>query len=359
MSDAAPSNQQNRPGTPGTAGGVRPSTRFRNRVLKWVRRAHLYTGLLLLPWVVFFGFSGMLFNHPGLGELDQVAAWSGREVAELGFEAIDPDELAVAIVADLNRSAVGRDLRLVPGGTRIDGAFVLQGQAGGGALTLTIDPRDGSAVLNQARETAKPGAPDFVSVPVLAGERPEIASLGKTVADLIERSGIESAGALEPSSRGGAELRFQVESATGDRRWNLSWNLLRGGLTARESGAGSGLDLYSVLTRFHKTHHYPQQFGARWLWSAFADATGLTMVFWGLSGAIMWWQIKPTRLLGITGLSVAGVLAFCVFAGTYSNLHWTPRESRPPGTQARQAPPEKAEAPVTPTAGERATPATP
>ena len=345
--------------TPMNAGRSPSSTRFRNRILKWVRRAHLYTGLLLLPWVLFFGFSGMLFNHPEFGEMDQVGSWSGREMSKFGFETVEPESLASAIVADLNRSTEGRNLRLVPGGARVDGAFVFQGQARGGALTLTVDPEDGGAVLHRTTEATKPGAPSFVSAEIPSRKPTERESLEKAVARLMKESGIESAGTLEPSTRGGAELRFQVESESTGQRWNLSWNLLRGGLTARESGAGSGLDLYSVLTRFHKTHAYPQQFGARWLWSAFADATGLTMVFWGLSGAIMWWQIKPTRLIGVTGLSVAAVLAFYIFAGTYSNLHWTPRESRQPGPQGKPGSPVKTEVPTTTSASETTPQATP
>ena len=354
MADSTPSSKT-------STEGKRPlsSGRWRGRVLKWVRRAHLYTGLVLLPWVIFFGFSGMLFNHPEFGETEEVAAWSGSEVASKGFQGIDAEALAAEIVADLNHGGSGDDLRLIPGKpVDWEGGIVFQGQAKGGAFTLSIDPSDGDAVLHLTPESPKAKVPPFLSAEVAPKSGVKKEQVEEAVAALLAESGLEMTGKPEASARGGAELRFQVESPSTGQRWNVSWNLLKGGLAARELGVGDGPDLYTVLTRFHKTHHYPHQFGARWLWNAFGDATGLTMVFWGLSGAIMWWQIKPTRLIGVAGLSVAVVLAFYIFAGTYSNLHWVPREARPAPAAAKGGPQqtpgesksgrERAENPATP-----------
>lgn len=299
----------------------------------------MYTGLVLLPWVIFFGFSGMLFNHPELGETETRGRWSGADLAALGFGGVEPGALAAEIVAQLQEREGGEGLRLIPGEpVRVDGAFVYQGQAKGGTFTLSIDPADGSASLQHTKESPKAPATPFSSAGISPVGGVDAAKVEAVAAALLAESGLQPEGKVEASSRGGAELRFQIESPESGRRWNVSWNLLKGGLSAREVGVGGGPDLYTVLTRFHKTHHYPHQFGARWLWNAFADATGLTMVFWGLSGAIMWWQIKPTRLIGIAGLSVAGVLAFFIFAGTYSNLHWVPREARPGPTAAKGGP---------------------
>lgn len=51
--------------------------------------------------------------------------------------------------------------------------------------------------------------------------------------------------------------------------------------------------------------------------------------FWSISGVIMWWQIKPTRLVGVSGLSIAAVIAFLVISGTLTELEFgPPRSSR-------------------------------
>lgn len=334
MADFDPSSK-----TPTEGKGPFSSRRWRNRVLKWVRRAHLYTGLILLPWVIFFGFSGMLFNHPEFGETEEIASWSGAELASKGFQTIDGEALAAEIVADLNRGGKGAELRLIPGKpVKWEGGIVFQGQAKGGAFTLSIDPSEGSAVLHQTPESPKAKVPPFLFAEVVPKGGVKVEQVEEAAGALLAASGLETVGKPEASTRGGAELRFQIESPGTGQRWNVSWNLLKGGLAARELSLGDGPDLYTVLTRLHKTHHYPHQFGARWLWNAFGDATGLTMVFWGLSGAIMWWQIKPTRLIGVAGLSVAAVLAFYIFAGTYSNLHWVPREARPAQSSSKGSP---------------------
>lgn len=317
--------------SPVAPASARPrKTLLRPRVMKMIRRIHLYTGLLLLPWVIFFGFSGMLFNHPGFGPMETIARFDENATEETGFRRLNAEALAAHVVAALNEAEGARSYRRAgTGDAVIEGEFVFQGSSPEGPVVLSLNPVGGDAVVTRTPETAKSPPPSFLTTPLSAADGLDQESLQSVANDLLDLGGIKTFGPVEPSPRGGAELRFQLESENSGRRWNLSWNLARGDIAARELGTGEGPDLYSVLTRFHKTHHYPTQMGARWLWSALGDATGLTMVFWGISGAIMWWQMKPTRLLGVAGLSVAGVIALFVFAGTYSHLHWVPRAARP------------------------------
>ena len=65
---------------------------------------------------------------------------------------------------------------------------------------------------------------------------------------------------------------------------------------------------------------YPDQIGARWLWTLLADATAFTLIFWAVSGLIMWLQIRPTRLLGVAGLSIAAGVAWLVIASTLGEI---------------------------------------
>src|SRR5262245_33925407 len=45
---------------------VRPVRRPWYRVaMHWVRRIHLYSGLFMFPWVMLYGITALLFNHPG------------------------------------------------------------------------------------------------------------------------------------------------------------------------------------------------------------------------------------------------------------------------------------------------------
>ena len=61
----------------------------------WIRRIHLYSGLFMLPWVLLYGFTALLFNHPNtmtdgntevtsfeLKEEEKSSLPSAREIAE-------------------------------------------------------------------------------------------------------------------------------------------------------------------------------------------------------------------------------------------------------------------------------------
>tara|TARA_Y100000589_G_scaffold294654_1_gene300497 strand:- start:1892 stop:2071 length:180 start_codon:yes stop_codon:yes gene_type:complete len=48
-------------------------------------------------------------------------------------------------------------------------------------------------------------------------------------------------------------------------------------------------------------------------WAVIVDVMGALMIFWGLSGIFMWWQMKPTRRLGM--ISVIAGLALSIALG--------------------------------------------
>ena len=77
-----------------------------------------------------------------------------------------------------------------------------------------------------------------------------------------------------------------------------------------------------LLSKLHTTHHYPVHFGVTWLWALLADLTGLTLVLWALTGLFMWWQMKPTRLLGVIVVCVAVLGAALVMTGTAAEVQF-------------------------------------
>ena len=97
--------------------------------------------------------------------------------------------------------------------------------------------------------------------------------------------------------------------------------MVSGKISARDAEQPPPIELRSMLTRLHRLHHYPDSVNTRWMWSLFVDITGLMLVFWGISGLIMWWQIKPTRVAGILGITLALLVAFLIGTGTV-NLTW-------------------------------------
>jgi len=113
-----------------------------------------------------------------------------------------------------------------------------------------------------------------------------------------------------------APLVFQME---GDgKKWQVNYNMLTGAVSGQEATAraeGPTMSFRRFLLRLHMAHGYPaEDMNMRWIWAVLVDATSLIMVFWGISGIIMWWQIKRTRVLGGACLLVS------VAAATYIGI---------------------------------------
>src|SRR6516225_9073547 len=99
------------PTSPGT------QSRFRvryNVALKLVRRAHLFAGLFMTPWVFLYGITGFLFNHPGAFS-DREVRYAGRStVVGTALESFPgAPELADQVVDALNAKAGTTTFRLV------------------------------------------------------------------------------------------------------------------------------------------------------------------------------------------------------------------------------------------------------
>jgi len=301
-----------------------------NRWMKVVRRIHLYTGLILLPWVVFFGFSGVLFNHSEwFSPVEKVSKISAREVGRIHpFELPDPDAIADEVISSLNQGKTGSTFeRISRSDATLDGALVYQAPTKEGNAQVKISLNHGSAEVVFNPGTPKLTPPPFqgkkIAVPSFAADF--VSPLADAV---LEKSELNPTGTLVLSERGGPEVRFQIHSSGDGKTWNAVYNLVSGTINARDIEETPVVDANAILGRLHKAHHYPDRMGARWLWSLFGDATGFTMVFWGLSGVIMWWQMKPTRALGVMGLSVAAVLSLVIFSGTFADLTFGPPQQR-------------------------------
>ncbi len=305
--------------------------------MKIVRRLHMYTGLLLLPWILLFGFSGMLFNHPEWGAVDVLATTNGHQTQKLtGFEALDSRALAEEVVESLNEAArsIGREgdayALVQPGSAKVSGQLTYSTTTDQGRAMVVLSANTGEASVRRFPESKSQDQPVFQGSKV-AQDLVDMEAINRQAEKLLRETGLEPQAPLALSGRGGPELRFQVVSKEDGRKWNATYSLTDGSLAGRATDDSPGMNAYSLLTRLHKTHHYPDTMGARWLWTLAADTTGLTMVFWALTGLAMWWQMKPTRVLGVTAISVAAVIGFVIFSGTLNEMTFGPTSPRAGG----------------------------
>jgi hypothetical protein len=142
--------------------------------------------------------------------------------------------------------------------------------------------------------------------------------------DALPRAqGVVVNGPLRPHPVAHPEVRFVLEDARGVR-WNTVYNLSTGALSGRRADAAHPGGLAELVESLHKQHHYPPQAVASWWWALFADLTAVTLLIWGFSGLIMWWQLKKLRKIGIAVILLAVVVATLVMGGTLSELAFAP-----------------------------------
>ena len=117
----------------------------------------------------------------------------------------------------------------------------------------------------------------------------------------------------------GPVLRLRLRDGNGEP-WNVTLETRSGKLGGRHAEKMSDIGLNQLLGTLHKAHHYTTDVSALWFWAFFQDLLGLTMALWALSGLVMWWQMKPTRIVGAVAVLVALVAVALVMSGTITGL---------------------------------------
>jgi hypothetical protein len=74
------------------------------------------------------------------------------------------------------------------------------------------------------------------------------------------------------------------------------------------------------LTRLHLAHGFPGAVNWRWVWALVVDAMAFVMIFWGVSGLLMWWQIKATRRIGFVLILFSAVTATALGFGMHAMM---------------------------------------
>lgn len=115
-----------------------------------------------------------------------------------------------------------------------------------------------------------------------------------------------------------------VFSSLGDgKHWDVRANLATGATVANCIGHGRNFieRNTSFITNMHKSHGYPPgKPTIRLWWAVIVDGMGFLMVFWGLTGLIMWWQMKGQRTWGLAGLIACAILTCFIWIGMWREM---------------------------------------
>lgn len=333
------------------------SPRVWNRSMKMIRRVHLYSGLFLVPWVLLYGLTGYLFNHP-------VALSAGVRAESVGSDAFDavsfpaspvPAELAAEVfeewrarreAKETEKSKDERPGEKDKGNSEREGVesqpastfsipsdsdaslsarVFLSAGAGRGesgtSLSLDLDaPKRTGRLTVRERGAAAPRPKNPFRGPKLSAGEDYASALVTAGGDLFDRLGHPE---QKVRLRSAPTLEFDIEEKTvaGETHlWRASYRLDRRTLSARRHREASGPAWRRFLLRLHTAHTYPVTGGPRWYWAIVVDVMAFAMIVWGVSGLLMWWQIKSLRRVGGLVLIACAVVAAWMAMGMYASM---------------------------------------
>ena len=214
-----------------------PSPTIRHRRSRWnvlmrvVRRGHLFAGLFMLPWVVLYGVTAFLFNHPDAFPDHQTRAYGPAELSGTALERLpSPADAAAQVVEALNADPHGQEdgrqsCRLVrPELAAYAGEppfAVAQGRDQRHAVQLDVTSGTGtvrSRAVNQASEPAPFAAGSGVRIDQPLPER-----FKASIPTILERLKLSSEEVILEEM---PDLVFVVEAE--GRLWRVTYDMQRG-----------------------------------------------------------------------------------------------------------------------------------
>lgn len=317
-------------------------------VLRFLRRCHLYLGLALIPWVFLYGITAYLFNHPGHFSPVDVETVSRTLIpVEWPTKSWKPDARADEIVRQLNErfSSDEKTIQLETskqprfessgliasfdrGNTTYSYSLPLSGNQAG---ILRKAPKANAAPQTRKAffeiSPKKTASVSHVPTPAKGPEdsqKPLLLEAGLT--ELLQSQVASIANGVKPAlDVQASEVRVSFvpslifQARVDGEVWECKHDALSGTVSTKRiaAEAASSFSWRQFWLRLHTAHGYHPDGGVRWLWGIVVDVMAAVMVFWGISGFAMWWQMKATRRWGGLAILTGILVAFGLGYGMY------------------------------------------
>ncbi len=278
-----------------------------NATIKLTRRLHLYFGLILVPFVLLYGVTAILFNHQTWFSASTTEAADASLFSGITFQ--DPEAIADAITKELDEQSEFTIERVEGDAPTFKGDMIVDLSRETERLRYRVNPKNMYATLQRTPLEEDEEVPDAIENDSITPT--ETDAIDELVAVMEEQH--EDA---KSRVRSIPDIEFRVLADGEDV--TLTCDLQSGKITQRRTlEPRMDFNLRSFLLRLHKSRGYPSEAGTRTGWAIIVDVTGALMIFWGLSGIIMWWQMKPLRNNGlltmVLGIVLAGILGYGMF----------------------------------------------
>lgn len=331
-------------------------TRRNKKLLLVVRRAHLFLGLLLAPWAMLYGVTGFLFNHPTYFSERDLRHIQAKVLAECGFDGslANPADAAQEVIEVLKQRYPAANISLL---TTVPPKYVgefffatsdadlvthqvlIRRDGGGGTYVSTRKPLPpDNAIASFDSAAASVGSVNPPSMKTAPAPKPALneeassevnrvtipsgaaAEVEASLLQLGDRLAIE--GMIQPFKLTSAPiLQFAVKGDSSE--WQVKYDSFRGTVTTAKLESMVTKEergWRSFWTKLHTANGYPGVLEARWYWAFMVDATAMVMVFWSISGFLMWWQLKQLRLVGGVAVVISIAAATVLFSGMSQHL---------------------------------------
>ncbi|MEM9660952.1 MAG: PepSY domain-containing protein [Planctomycetota bacterium] len=282
--------------------------------MKLVRRLHMYFGLALMPFVLLYGVTAILFNHPDFlwtsttEPIDPGALLAS--LPEATAEMTDADAVARAAFEMLSMASASEISIDQSRPAKIVGDYVIDASTETERVRyrLTSNLSEGTRRLSPRRATEESPLASRIDAP-----------LADNVAVILDNVK-QDAEADSVRLRGAPDVEFGVN--IDGEPWLVACDFGTGAVSAWRVGEPRrAFDARSFLLRLHVSRGYPLTMSARSVWAVVVDVTASLMIFWAISGLMMWWQMRPTRRSGAVlmsgGLVAAVVLGFAMLRLLY------------------------------------------
>lgn len=277
-----------------------------------IRRIHLYSGLFLLPWVLMYGVTGAMFNHLGLFPRIQIRPIPAESATAAGLsEFPDARRLAMQVVEAVQREAGSSRIELPENSAaEFTNELSFEVKHDGRQHVVYMDP-----VTHASWVGIMPGNDEDPEVLLPAIRSVKLAPDPQAAAHKAATAILQDAGLLngsDPQPFGWTKLNFLATVDGQPAR--ITYVLKDGHVDINRFTGEDGMPWRHFFLRMHTSHGQSPTWTGRSFWSLAVDAMAIAMVFWGLSGIVMWWQIRRTRWIGaaVLGLSVITAGAMCL-----------------------------------------------
>ena len=294
-----------------TSVGKKKGKRFLTRFMMVARRTHLYAGLFLLPWVFLYGITGAMFNHQGLfPEYDSQSVKPSIVAGSKIGEFPGASELAAQVTDTLNAAAPDVDVVIDenPNAT-FTNPLMFELHRDDKRYVVHINPVTHSSTLREfPKRDYKPAKllEDVHNIQ-LDNNPQDIAK--QAAKHVFAEIGIDDA--PNPRPLGWTKLNFMATVDGTPAR--ITYVLKDGHVDVTEYSGQAGMSPRGFFLRLHTTHGQTPTWTGKMIWSVFVDIMAVAMVAWGVTGLLMWWQIKRTRRIGAIVMAASVLTAVGVY----------------------------------------------